>query len=347
MGKKIVGIDIGASSIKLVQLELTSGGFNFVTAGKIPTPSNALFSESEIDQKALSSAISSLVSESKANANTASVSLLESQVATKVIEMPILTDNEVASAIKWEAEQYIPWPIADVSMDWQIIKKSEKDDQKQDGKMQVLLVVAPTTLVNKYVKILKAANLEVVSVENEVIPLSRSVSFSDVNAPATMILDLGSVGTNICILEKGLLIFARAVATGGVALTRSVQNDLNLEFAQAEEYKRTYGLDKEKLEGKVFLSLKPIFDIIVNEIKRAFSFYQSLRPNDSLKRIVVSGGGAQLPGLVFYIASQLSDVEIQIADPWKNIKFPSKIIYDPRNEACDFATAVGLAMKEV
>ena len=347
MGKRIVGLDIGVSSIKLVQLLPDSNGFSMGAVGKIATPQNSLYSESQLDQKNLAQAASNLFKESKATTNAVSISLLESSVATKVIEMPLLNDNELASAIKWEAEQYIPWPIDEVSLDWQVLKRPDAGVKAVDAKMQVLLVAAPTALVNKYVNILKMANLEVVSVETEVLSIARSVYLSDISAPTTMVLDIGSMNTNICIEENGVLVFSRTIATGGVSLTRAVANELSLDFNQAEEYKKTYGLDQTKLSGRVAQAIKPIFDVIVNEIKRAFAFYQNIKPDGGIKRIVVSGGSAKLPGIVFYIASQLSDVEIQFADPWKNIKFPQKIVYDPRTEGCDYTTAVGLAMKEV
>lgn len=348
MAGKLVGIDIGSSTIKLVEMFSDGGNFSLVTAGISPTPSGSLFSESEITQKSLASEIARLAKESKATTNLVSVALLESQVVTKVIEMPVMGDNEVASAIKWEAEQYIPWAIADVSLDWQILERPGKGEKlTSDSKMQVLLVVSPTSLVNKYVKIIKMAGMETVGVETEVLALSRAIYYSDVNAPPTMVLDIGAMNTNICIIDKGIMVFARTIATGGVALTRAVASDLNLEFAQAEEYKKTYGLESDKLSGQVYNSLKPIFDVIMNEVKRAFTFYQNLKPNNPIKRIVVSGGGGKLPGLVFYIASELADMEIQIADPWKNVRFPANLHYDPRAQASDFATAVGLSMKEL
>jgi type IV pilus assembly protein PilM len=347
MGKKIVGLDIGASSIKLVQLLPDGNGYSLVAVGKSLTPQSFLYSESEMDQKNFAQAVTTLFKESRATSNAVSVALLESLVATKVIEMPLLNDNELASAIKWEAEQYIPWPIDEVSLDWQVLSKSGPEVKAVDAKMQVLLVVAPTLLINKYIKILKMANLEVVSVESEVLSISRAVYLSDVSAPTTLVLDMGSNSTNVCIIENGLMIFSRTIAMGGSALTRAVSGDLNLDFNQAEEYKRTYGLDETKLSGKVAVVIKPVFDVVVNEIKRAFTFFQTLRPGGMIKRIVVSGGTGMLPGAVFYIAGQMSDVEVQIADPWKNIKFPQKLVYDPRTEGALYTTAVGLAIKDV
>lgn len=347
MGKRIVGLDISPSSIKLVQLQPDVNGFSLVSVGKAPTPQGSLYSESELDQRNLAQSVANLFKETKASSNAVSVSLLESQVATKIIEMPVLSDNELASAIKWEAEQYIPWPINDVSMDWQVVRRPNGGPTSADSKMQVLLVVAPTALVNKYVKILRMANLEIVSVETEVLSIARGVFLSDTSAPTTMVLDMGSISTNICIVEEGVMIFSRTIATGGISLTRAVSSELALDFNQAEEYKKTYGLDRTKLNGRVADSIKPIYDVVINELKRAFSYYQTLRPGNGIKRIVVSGGSARLPGAVFYIAEQLSDVEIQIADPWKNIKLPQKLFYDPRSEGSVYTTAVGLAMKDV
>lgn len=347
MGKKIIGLDIGTSSIKLVELVQAGNEFVFITAARSLAPIKPILSESEIDQKSIAAQISGLVKESKADTNLVSVSLLESQTATKVIEMPLMSDSEVASAIRWEAEQYIPWPIADVSLDWQILRRIEKTEKPTDSKIEVLLVVAPTALVNRYVKILKMAGLEAVSVETENLALVRSISYSEDTSSACMVIEMGAMSTSICILEKGLLVFTRTVAIGGVSFTRAVSSELGLEYAQAEEYKKTYGLDKDKLEGKVYGCLKPVIDVILNEVKRAFAYYQNLKTNEVIKRIILSGGSSRLSGLVSYLASELGDVEVSGSDPWKKVKFPQKLLFDPRTEASNFSVAVGLSMKDV
>lgn len=347
MGKKIIGLDIGTSSIKLVELEHNGMDFSFITAARTSLPSKPILSESEIDHKAIASQIAALVREARADTNLVSVSLLESQTATKVIEMPLMSDNEVASAIRWEAEQYIPWPLADVSLDWQVLKRVERSEKSPESKMDVLLVVAPTVLVNKYSKVLKLAGLEPVSVETENLALVRSITYSEDTSSVCMLMEMGAATTSICILEKGILIFTRTVAVGGVSVTRAVSSELGLEYSQAEEYKKAYGLDKDKLDGKVFASIKPVVDVILNEVKRAFAFYQNLKTTDVIKRIILSGGSAKLPGLVSYLATELGDVEVSGADPWKKIKFPPKLSFDPRTEASDYSVAVGLAMKDV
>lgn len=347
MLKKIIGLDIGTSAIKLVELEPNGRDFSFITAARSSAPLKSILSESEIDQKAIATQIAALVGQAKVDTNLVSASLLESQTATKVIEMPLMSDNEVASAIRWEAEQYIPWPITAVALDWQILKRVEKSEKSPESKMDVLLVVAPMVLINKYTKILKMAGLEPVSLETENLALVRTIAYSEDTATVCMLMEMGAATTSICILEKGLLIFTRTVAVGGISITRAVSSELGLEYSQAEEYKKTYGLDKDKLNGKVFNCIKPVIDVILNEVKRAFAFYQNLNTNDVIKRVILSGGSAKLPGLVSYLATELGDVEVSGSDPWKKIKFPKTPSFDPRTEASDYSVAVGLSMKEL
>lgn len=346
MANKFFGLDIGSSTIKLVELSTNGKTYSLVSYGMVPTPPSGIYSESEIDQKALSQVIANLAKDSKVNTNMVVTSLPEAQVSTKVVTMPVMSDNEVASAIKWEAEQYVPWPIADVSLDWQILSRPEKTEKGTEGKMEVLLVAAPTALVNKYVKILKMANLEIIGVETELVAMARSLIFSDQSAPPSLIVSIGAMSTSLCIVSGGLLVFTRSIATGGIALARAVATELGIDPTQAEEYKKSYGLDKSQLSGKVMMAIKPIFDVIVNEIKRAFSFYQDLKPKESIKRLVVCGGSAKLPGLVVYLASEAGGVEVAIADPWKNIAVSEKLSNQVREDAPLFATVVGLAMKE-
>lgn len=344
MVKPFFGLDIGTSSIKAVQLVKEGRITKLVAIGSAVTPIRGLASESELDHRTMAETIKKLVHDSKITTDLVVTALPEAQVFTRVIEMPALSDQEVSSAIKWEAEQYIPLPLSEVTLDYQVLHAPK--ERTPEAKMDVLLVASPTILINKYLRVLDMADLIPSGLETEIIAISRAIVVSSPNPPTTMLVNIGASTTDIAIIQEGLIIFTRSVATGGAALTRAIATELGLELSQAEEYKKSYGLDQSRLQGKVVLALKPIFDVIVNEIRRALNFYNSRWPNTPIKRVVLSGGTARLPGIVIYLAESLG-LELQICDPWFSISKDERIAEVLTEEAPTYAAAVGLALKNL
>ena len=338
------GLDIGTHSIKTVQL----GGQNtrpvFIAAGQVPTPTQSGTIESEEDIVVIAETIKKLHQEAHISTNKVVTSLPESQIFTRVVELPNLSDKEVQSSITWEAEQYVPIPIDEVRLDWQIL--SRPDQKGPSGKVEVLLVAAPKVLIERYLKILKKAGLVAASVETEITAAVRSLVQRVEGTPTTMIISLGASTTDISIVSANQISFTRSIATGGLALARGVAQDLGFELDQATEYMKTYGLEVTQLEGKVMQAIKPVFDVVVNEIRRALAFYQSKHPNTPVKRVVLTGGTAKLPGLVLYLAEALG-LEVQQGNPWEGISLPSQVSQKLVGEGTSYAVAVGLALKVV
>lgn len=338
------GLDIGSSTTKLIQLSTSGDKFDLIAHGIISSPPRALASEAIEDQEDLSEALKRLVDEARPSTKNVITALPESQIFTRVIDMPLLSESELASALKWEAEQYVPLPLSDVELDWQILDQIPGTDAK-NSKMEILLVAAPKLLVEKYMKVLNMVGLNPLTLETEPIALNRSLLTSASSGPTTLIISFGASTTDVCIIRSGKLTFTRSIATGGIALSRAVAQDLGFELAQAEEYKKTYGLDASQLEGKVMQSIKPVFDVVVNEIRRALAYYLGKRPDDPIKRAVVTGGSAKMPGLVVYLANSLG-VEVQIGNPWERVNLSTSNKQNLIDQSEEYATCVGLAMRE-
>lgn len=336
-----LGLDIGSHTLKLVELSKKDKGYYLLAVGVAPTPPKGLASDAQPDLETLAVSIKKLVLDSRASSRQVNTSLPESQIFSRVIEMPPLTETELASAIKWEAEQYIPMPLAEVKMDFAILSSPKKGEE---GKMEVLLVAAPLTLIEKYKKILEMAGLTPASLEPEIIAVSRSL-VGESKTP-TLIINLGAATTDLSIVRNGVLTFTRSIASGGEALARAVAKEMGFELSQAEEYKRTYGLEEDKLEGKILSAVKPIFDTVIEEIKRALAFYQGKYPEEPIKIVSLCGGTAKLPGLVVYLAQNLG-IETQIGNPWVAVGRDPKVFPKIDEEGPIFAVAVGLAQKEI
>lgn len=340
--KSLLGLDIGTHSIKLIELGVTGAAHTLLAAGSIPTPPKALSSAIEADHKAVAAAILQLIRETGAKADDVVIALPESQVFTRVIEVPALSARELSSAISWEAEQYIPLPLDQVNLDYSILR-----DAKETGtdKMDVLLVAAPKTLLEKYLTIIEMAELVPAAAETEIIATARALSRSVTAVKGGVLLvSLGAQTTDLAILRGGVLAFTRSIAAGGEALSRALVSGLDFTANQAEEFKRTYGLEQDKLQGKIVTAVKPIMDTIIGEIKRALAFYSEKHKDERVETILLSGGTAKLPGMVVYITQSVG-IEAQLANPWVGITRDARFrVLD--SEGPTFSVACGLALRD-
>lgn len=336
------GLDIGSHALKVAQAEKSGDKYRLVALGIAPAPAGGILSEAARDLTSLSEGIKKLRADAKITTNNVAVALPEDKVFTRIIETPPLTEDELASAIKWEAEQYIPIPLTEVSIDYQIVSKPDKG---KDKKMEVLLVAAPKQLIEKHLRVLENAGLRAVSLETEIIAIARSVAPPD--SSPTLVVDLGARATDMAIVDSGQIVFTRSIGTAGEALTRAVASQLKLEPAQAEEYKKAYGVDPAQLEGKVKGAIGPIIDVVVKEMEKALEFYRSKHAENPVKRVVLTGGTAGLPEVVSLIAQKLG-IEVQLADPFARLEKEEEIIAKlPEGAAPLYAIAIGLALKEV
>lgn len=363
MSETIFGLDIGSHSIKAVELERTGDGFKLLSFGSIDSPPSAVFSESELDQKELAQKIKALVKENHLRARNVATAFPESLIFTRVIEIPAMTEHEVKNAIQWQAEQYIPVPLSDIKLSWQILEgalpsvstlslKGIKSgghnpaEKKTSQKMKVLLVAAPLTLIDRYLKILSLANLNPLIFETEILAIVRALSLEDAAQPTTAFVSIGATTSDICISDHSVIQFTRSIGTGGIALARAISQELGFDLAQAEEYKKSYGLLEDQLGGKIMQTIKPVFDVIASEVDRAILAYQTKSPSQPVRRVVLTGGSTQLPGVVVYLAENLG-LEVQIGNPWENIqKTPEQEekLKDIENQV-NYAVAVGLAKR--
>lgn len=341
MKKRILGCDLGTYSVKFVELESDSRQWRFLQAGMFPSSPKAITSEATYDQEALASQLKKALLDYKVEAKFINIALPESKVFTRVIQTPALTDKELESAIKWEAEQYIPLPLSEVKIDFSILSEIKGDVQET---LDVLLVAAPINLIKKYTKIIELAGLELLSIETEIISAARSLAQNISATTTAAVLNFGSETTDLAIIKNNQVYYTYSISIGGEVITSAIVQNLNLEQAQAEEYKKSYGLDKEKLQGKVYSATVSIIDKIINEIKRAFSYYNEKYPDDKIDTLILCGGASYLPSLVSYLTDRLN-LETQIGNPWLILGKNSQIPQVFQNKAALFAVAVGLAMR--
>lgn len=337
----VTGIDIGSSSIKAVVLSHRGKHPKLISFGSIASPSPGIASDITIDHEATANAIKSLLNSMKVQNNLAMMALPESKIFTRIIrDFPYLTDEELASAIRYSTEEFIPLPVDQVNLYWQVVGRS-----KQQNNTSVSVVASPKNVVNKYLKVLELANLKPLALETELIACARALVGNNQFAPTTLVVQLGASSTDFAVVSKGILLLTRSIGTGGTALTRVIAQYLNFEVNQAEEYKKVYGLLEDQLEGKIYQTLKPVIDVILSEAQRVIQSFETKNPENPIKRVVLAGGGAKLPGLVVYFTNNLG-LEVQEADPWffveKDPSMPAKALAN----SSQYTVAVGLALRD-
>ncbi|MCX6816495.1 MAG: type IV pilus assembly protein PilM [Candidatus Beckwithbacteria bacterium] len=327
--KNWFGLDIGSNQVKVLQAEKVSQGFRVARMAAVPLKADGL-----------TEAIKTAIKEAKIKASSeVNVALAESEVFTRIIEAPKLSEMELASSIRYEAEQYIPIALSEVELFHQILPI---DEIKSDKSMKVLLIAVPKTRIQQLMQIFDQADLIPGGLETELFSLKRILGDEK---KVQILTSFGYKTTDLMVLNHNIPSFTYSANVGGMALTKSLVNELSLSFEQAEEYKKTYGLREDLLEGKVAKILQPFIEEIIEQIKKAMIYLQQQGYNKPPNELILAGGGAMLAGLSGFLAAKLN-IEVVIADPFKNFlhdeDFKKKFPYENSSQ---WATVTGLALK--
>lgn len=336
----MVGIDIGSKTIKIVELDKNGETFSLVASGVVGYSGNTV--DKMVDDKEMSSLsqiIKKLHTEAGVSSKEVSISIPEPLVFTRTIKFPLLTDAEIASAVKWEAEQYIPIPVNDAIIQHTILQRNETTTPSG---VLVLLVAAPRAVVEKYVKVVQMAGLTPLSVETELIAITRCLAPQD---KTVLLVDFGGSSTNIAISKNGMLSFSRSIPIAGEAFTRAITQGLGVPSVQAEEYKKAYGLASSQLEGKVKNTLDPVLRMVVDEIKKAISYYLSEEKGENPNSLIVSGGTSAMPDIISTL-SKLISMEVLVGNPFAKIKIDPETAKKLAPFAPLYGVATGLAMRD-
>jgi type IV pilus assembly protein PilM len=336
----MVGIDIGSKTIKIVELKKDGDRHVLAASGIVGYSGNTV--EKMVDDKEyanLGNIIKKLHKEAGVSSKEVVISLPEQQVFSRTIKFPLLTDAEISSAVKWESEQYIPIPVNEAIIQHTILSRNETSSPPE---VTVLLVAAPRVVVERYTKLISASGLTPVAVETELIALTRSLAPID---KTVIIMDVGASSTDIAIAKNSLLSFSRTIPVAGEAFSRAVSQGLGITEAQAEEYKKTYGLESTQLEGKIKAALEPMLRMLVDEVKKAINFYQTDEKGEYPSAVIISGGTSGMPEIISTLSSLLG-LEVVVANPFQRIAVDAETAQKLAPYAPLYSIAVGLAMRE-
>lgn len=336
-----IALDIGSTFIKLVQLKGSGKNYSLSKFGMVPLPAEVIVEGAVMDANRVSEAIKELLVAQKIKTKEVVLSVSGSSVIIKRISIADMTDEELAESIKWEAEQYIPFSIDDVNVDFQKLGPGAAE-----GQADVLLVAVKKDKINDYVNLVKDAGLEPVVVDVDAFALANMCELNyEVEAGITALLNIGASVMNINILRDGVSIFTRDITVGGNRYTEALQRDAGVSYDDAEKIKRgetVDGADMDQLNGII----ATVTEDIVGEIQRSFDFFRSTTGSDKVSRVLLSGGCAKIAQFTKVLAERL-EIPVDIINPFKNIKvdpkyFEAGFISDAAPLA---AIAVGLAMR--
>jgi type IV pilus assembly protein PilM len=343
--KSLVGLDIGSSAVKAVELKQAGKGYKVTAFGAESVPPDSIVDGAIIDGAAVADAIRRLFDGNKIQTKDVAASLSGNAVIVKKITLPVMTDAELAESIYWEAEQYIPFDIQDVNLDYQLLDSGDAANGK--ATMDVLLVAAKKEKIADYTGVIAQAGRTAVVVDVDVFALQNAfeVNYGLEAGQVVVLLNAGASATNINILQGEQSVFTRDISIGGNAYTEALQKELNLPFEQADQLKRG-----EPVDGVTFEDARPVLRAVTEnvmlEIQKTFDFFKATAASDRIDRIVVSGGGSRAEGFLEMLTERF-EAPVELFDPFKNVAFDAKRFQVGAVHAIvpTAAVAVGLALR--
>jgi len=334
------GLDIGSETIKIMQLVKKGAKPRVVAAGVAKNPLLGFISTNEKEITPLAEAIKLLRKESGVTTALVTASMPERSVFIQTIEVPKMTEKELGQAILLQAESVIPKPMSEVSFDWRTI---EDEKTQKEGKLKVLIIAAPLVLTEGYLKVLRLAGLDPLSLESESLALTRFIQ-TTIGKKNILVFSWGMKSADIIVIKNGDFYLNRSLSGTGEALTRAINIGLGLDVPSADQYKKTYGLSSEA-EGKVGKTIQPLLETLVNEIKKAVNFFEE-KEQEKIPMMILTGGSSLLSGAAEYFTKTLG-LEVQIANPFYGLTVAPDFLETLRKDTPIFSVVTGFAAKEI
>jgi type IV pilus assembly protein PilM len=338
--KSIVGLDIGSSSIKAVELKRSRNGLEVAHMAMEPLSSDIVVDSMIVDSGSVASAISKIFNETGIKTRAVATSVSGHSVIVKRIPMASMSDAELAGIIQTEAAQHIPFDISDVSIDYQILSENG------GSTMDVLLVAVKKDKILNYTNVLSLAGKSPAVVDIDAFALQNCYEYNYQPGPGATValLNLGASVMNINIVKGTTPLFTRDVSVGGHQYTDSLQKELDLSFEDAEALKLGKKVGTVSEDAKMPI-LQQVTEIIVLEIQKTFDFFRATATGEHIERIYLAGGSSQVPGLIEGLRQEFS-LPVEILNPFQRIEPPLGMDGDLADKnAGQMAVAVGLALR--
>lgn len=342
--KGTIGLDIGSRYIKAVQLNETRSGYELELFDMLPISPELIVEGSIIDAIRLTESLKELIKMAKIKAKNAVIAISgHSSVIVKRIALPEMTEEELTESIKFEAEQYVPFDIEDVNLDFQILGPKE-----EAGQMDVILVAVKKDVINDYVSVVKEAGLNPVIVDVDAFALENMYGINyEIEAGANVaLINIGASTINMNILRGGVSVFTRDSSLGSNIQTEALQREFNITYEEAERLKRGEALEKVKPEDAQPVLLQASSEILT-EVSRSLDYFRSSTAQPEIKEVILSGGCALIKDFPRLVSDKIG-IDVRLAEPFRNIQIPKKFdLSYIEGVAPMAAVAVGLATRRI
>ena len=347
-----LGIDIGTSTIKIVELAKESSRFKLLNYGifQLENQEEAIQSNQKViklSDQAIIWGIKEVIKQAKLKSTNIIASIPSFSTFSTVISLPYLSEKDLAKTIPFEAKKYIPLPLSEVIIDWSIINLASSNspgvvDQtsKSVPSVEIFLAAVPRHEADRYKKIVNGAGLNLTALELENIGLIRSLVGNDQSPLA--IVNIGGRSTSILVVDKGYERISHNYELGGFEITKSIAKTMGINLSRAEELKKTVGLgsDGMKVVSEAMLSL---VDMMVFETKKTISSYEVAK-NTKIQKVIMVGGLANMPQFLDYFKNKLG-MEVSLGNPFARLVYPKEISSLTAELGPVFSIAIGLAMR--
>ena len=349
--RSFVGIDIGFSSVKVVQLRKESERAILETYGELRTApylknvdGNGIgsgflrFRDSDIIEM-----LADILREANVTANQAVFAVPSTSSFITVAELPTADRDEVAKAIQFEARRYIPIPISEVLLDWQIIDEGDTAETGPVAKTKVILVAVPKDVIGKFERVAKGANLTLTGLEIETFSMVRSLMAND--KTITALINYGSQSSTVTVVDERVVMLSHSIDRGSNELTSALARGLNITLERAEAFKTEVGISERPEDREVASVMSPLIELLFSEIDRILGSYNR-KTERRIERVVITGGGSRIKGLIDYTAKRFGLETIQV-NPFSRVTYPAFMQPILKDIGPSFATAVGLALRNI
>ena len=343
--KSSIGLDIGSSAVKAVELKVARSGHQVTWVASEPIPPDAIVDGAIIDGASVAEAIGRLFEGGRIKTKDVVASLSGSAVIVKKITLPLMTDSELSESIYWEAEQYIPFDIQDVTLDYQVVEGDSEGAAR--GTMDVLLVAAKKEKIADYTGVIAQAGRQAIVLDVDAFALQNAyeVNYGIEPGKVVVLMNAGASAINVNILNGDQSVFTRDISIGGNDYTEALQKELSLPFEKADMLKR--GVPIEGLTfDEAIPAIEAVTDNVMLDVQKTFDFFKATAASDSIDRIVLSGGTAQIKGLAETMAERFG-TDIEMFDPFRQLQLDAQKTGDVGALAPTTAVAVGLALRRV
>lgn len=317
--KELIGLDIGSTSIKLVKLKTGKGGYALESIGIAPLPSEAIVDNTLMDSSAVVDGLKALFQGlGIKNVTEAASSVSGNAVIIRKIVLPTMSAEALEEEIQWEAEQYIPFDINDVNIDFQMLEHDENDPSK----MNVLLVASKKDIVNDYQSVFAEAGLKLVLVDVDVFAMQNAFEMNYDLDPEEVyaLVNIGASMMNLNVVKSGVSLFTRDVQMGGGVYTEEIQKKMGISSEDAEKLKVSA---TTSAVADILDSLARVNDNLSMEIRRSLDFYNSNAIEGRISRVYLCGGGCKTVGLREAVGSRLN-LPVEIINPFNRIACDEK-----------------------